>query len=39
MWNTKCAIIPAITEATGMVTDGLKKNMEAIPKRHSIDSP
>ena len=38
MWNTKCAIIPVITRATGMVTEGLKKNMEAIPRKHSIDS-
>jgi len=37
MWNTKCAIIPVITRATGMVTEGLKKNMEAESSKHSVD--
>jgi hypothetical protein len=27
-----------IIGATGMVTRGLKKNFEAIPKKHSVDS-
>jgi hypothetical protein len=31
-------IIPVITGATGIVTKGLKKNLEAIPGKHSIDS-
>jgi hypothetical protein len=31
-------IIPVIIGTTGTVTKGLKKNVEAIPGRHSIDS-
>jgi hypothetical protein len=31
-------IIPVITGATGMVTEGLKKNLEAITGKYSIDS-
>ena len=27
MWNMKCVIIPVVTEATGVVTKGLKKNL------------
>jgi hypothetical protein len=38
MWNMKCMIIPAIFGATGIVTEGLKKNLEAKPGKHSIDS-
>jgi hypothetical protein len=38
MWNMKCMIIPLITGATGTVTKGLKKNLEAIAVKHSIDS-
>jgi hypothetical protein len=38
MWNMKCMIIPVIIGATGIVTKGLKKNLEAIPGKHSIDS-
>jgi hypothetical protein len=38
MWNIKCMIIPAVTGATGMVKEGLRKNLEAIPGEHSIDS-
>jgi hypothetical protein len=38
MWNMKCMIIPVIIGATGMVTKGLKKHLEAIPGTHSIDS-
>jgi hypothetical protein len=30
--------IPVITGATGIVTKGLKKYLEAIPGKHSIDS-
>jgi hypothetical protein len=37
MWNMKCMIIPAVTGATGIVTIGLRKNLEAIPGKHSID--
>ena len=37
MWNLKCTIIPVITGATEIVTQSLKKNLEAIPGTHSID--
>ena len=30
MWNMKCMIIPVIIVASGLVTKGLKKNLEAI---------
>ena len=38
MWNLKCTIIPVITEATGIVTRSLRKNLEAAPGKHSTDS-
>jgi hypothetical protein len=38
MWNPKCTIIPIVIGATGMVTRSLKKNLEAVPGKHSIDS-
>jgi hypothetical protein len=38
MWNMKCIIILVITGATGIVTKGLKKYLETIPGKHSIDS-
>jgi 23S rRNA pseudoU1915 N3-methylase RlmH len=38
MWNLKCTIIPVIIGATGIVTRRLKKNLEAVPGKHSIDS-
>ena len=31
-------IIPVLTGATGTVIEGLKKNLEAMPGTHSIDS-
>jgi hypothetical protein len=31
-------IIPVITEAIKIVTEGLKNNLEAIPRQHSTDS-
>jgi len=34
MWNLKCTIKPAITEATGIVTRNLRKNLEAVPGKH-----
>jgi hypothetical protein len=37
MWNLKCKIIPVTTGATRIVTKGLRKNLEAIPGKHSID--
>jgi hypothetical protein len=30
MWNIKCLVIPVVIGATGMVTKGLKKNVEAM---------
>jgi hypothetical protein len=38
MWNLKCTIIPVVTGATGIVTKRLRKNLEDIPGKHSIDS-
>jgi len=38
MWNLKCTIIPVIIGATGIVTRSLRKNLEAVPAKHSIDS-
>ena len=38
MWNLKCTIIPVIIGANGIVTRSLKKNLEAVPGNHSIDS-
>jgi len=38
MWILKCKIIPVIIGATGIVTKGLRKNLEAIPGKHSLDS-
>jgi hypothetical protein len=38
MWNIKCVIMPVITGATGTVTEGLKKDLEAIPGERAIDS-
>jgi hypothetical protein len=39
MWNMKCFVIPVVIGATGIVTKGLKKYLETIPGKHSIDSP
>jgi hypothetical protein len=38
MWNMKCFVMPGIIGATGIVTRGLKKYLETMPGRHSIDS-
>ena len=38
MWNLKCTIIPVIIGAIGIVTRSLRKDLEAVPGRHSIDS-
>ena len=38
MWNLKCTIIPIIIGATGIVMRSLRKNLEAVPGKHSIDS-
>ena len=38
MWNLRCTIIPIVIGATGIVTRSLRKNLEAVPGKHSIDS-
>ena len=38
MWNLKCIIISVIIGATGIVTRSFRKNLEAVPGKHSIDS-
>jgi hypothetical protein len=38
MWNLKCAVIPVIIGAAGIVTRSFRKNLEAIPGKQSIDS-
>jgi len=38
MWILKCTIVPVIIGATGIVTRSLKKNLETVPGKHSIDS-
>ena len=38
MMMMKCMIVPVITGATGIVTRSLRKNLETIPGKHSIDS-
>ena len=34
MCNMKCVTIPVVTRTTGMLTKGLKKNLQAIPGKH-----
>ena len=36
MWGMKCLVIPVTIGATGMVTKGLKKNVEARPGKRSV---
>ena len=38
MWNLKCTVVPVIIGATGIVTRSLRKNLETVPEKHSIDS-
>jgi hypothetical protein len=38
MWKMKCFVIPVIIGATEIVTRGLKKYLETIPGKHSIES-
>jgi hypothetical protein len=38
MWNLKFTIIPGPIGATGIVTRSLRKHLEAVPGKHSIDS-
>ena len=37
MWNLKCTIIVIVIGATGIVMRSLRKNLEAVPGKHSID--
>jgi hypothetical protein len=38
MLDLKCKITPVTIVSTGIVTKSLRKNLEAIPGKHSIDS-
>jgi hypothetical protein len=38
MWNMKCFLTPVVIGATGTVTRGLRKYLEEIPGKYSIDS-
>jgi len=38
MWNLKYTIVPVRNGASGIVTRSLRKNLEAVPGKHSIDS-
>jgi len=38
MWNLKCTVVPVIIGATGIVMRSLRKNLETVPAKHSIDS-
>ena len=38
MWNLKCTIVPVIIGAAGIVKKSLRKNLEAMPGKLSIDS-
>jgi hypothetical protein len=38
MWKLKCTIIPVIIGVTRIVTRSLRKNLEAVPEKYSIDS-
>ena len=38
MWTLKFTFIPIIIGATGIVTRSSRKNVEAVPGKHSIDS-
>ena len=38
MWNLKCTIVPVIIGAAGILTRSLRKNLEAVPGKLSIDS-
>ena len=38
MCEMKCVIIPVIIGSTGLVAKGVKKELEAVPGKHSIDS-
>ena len=37
-WNLKYTIVPVLIGAAGIATRSLKKNLEIVPRKHSIDS-
>jgi len=39
MWNLKCEFVSVIIRATGIVRKVLRKILEAVPGKHSIESP
>jgi hypothetical protein len=36
MWNVKAKVIPAITGATGTISESLRQYLSNIPKKHVI---
>ena len=38
LWNLKCTIIPVVIGVNGIVTRSVRKNLDAVPGKHSIDS-
>jgi hypothetical protein len=38
MWNLKCTIVAVTIVANGIVKRSLRKNLEAVPGKHSIVS-
>jgi hypothetical protein len=38
MWNMKCSVMPVAIGATGTINRGLRKYLQEIPGKHSIDS-
>jgi hypothetical protein len=38
MWSLKCKVVPVIIGAIGIATKCLRKNLEAKPGKHSVDS-
>jgi hypothetical protein len=38
MWKVKCKIVPVIIGPIGIETKVLKKNLEAVPGKQSINS-
>jgi hypothetical protein len=38
MEHEMCVIIPVIVGATRIITKGLKKNLESVPDKHSVDA-
>jgi hypothetical protein len=36
MWNVKTKLIPAITEATGTISESLRQYLNNIPGKHEI---